>query len=100
MRCTGLRRRNKGKHATNGQRVAVQRNIRSALDWLAVSGLDLTSATQGDLEQWQASTHATARVDAGHFVRWARRNKLTSLDFAAIKWDGPRRTIDLSLIHI
>ncbi|HZK35967.1 MAG TPA: hypothetical protein VFC57_03285 [Aeromicrobium sp.] len=89
-----LRRRNKGKHATNGQRVAVQRNIRSALDWLAVSGLDLTSATQGDLEQWQASTHATARVDAGNFVRWARRNKLTSLDFAAIKWDGPRRTID------
>jgi hypothetical protein len=27
-------------------------------------------------------------------VRWARRNKLTSLDFAATKWDGPRRVID------
>ena len=92
-----LRRRNNGEHATDGQRVAVQRNIRAAitlLDWLSVRGLDLASATQGDLEQWQASTHATARVDAGNFVRWARRNKLTSLDFAATKWDGPRGVID------
>lgn len=92
-----LRRRNNGQHATDGQRVAVQRNIRAAitlLDWLAASGLDLASADQGDLEQWLTSTHATPRVDAGNFVRWARRNKLTSLDFAATKWDGPRRTID------
>jgi hypothetical protein len=92
-----LRRRNNGKHATDGQRVAVQRNIRAAitlLDWLATCGLDLASAGQGDLEQWLTSTHVTARVDAGNFVRWARRNKLTSLDFAATKWDGPRRVID------
>jgi hypothetical protein len=92
-----LRRRNNGQHATDGQRVAVQRNIRAAitlLDWLASRGLDLASAGQGDLEHWLTSTHATARVDAGNFVRWARRNKLTSLDFAATKWDGPRRVID------
>ena len=92
-----LRRRNNGKHATHGQRVAVQRNIRAAitlLDWLAACGLDLASAGQGDLEQWLASAPATARVDAGNFVRWARRNKLTSLTFAATKWDGPRRVID------
>lgn len=92
-----LRRRNNGRHATHGQRVAVQRNIRAAitlLDWLADRGLDLTNARQDDLEQWQASARATARVDAGNFVRWARRNKLTGLDFAATKWDGPQRAID------
>ena len=92
-----LRRRNNGRHATHGQRVAVQRNIRAAitlLDWLTASSLDLASAGQGDLEQWLTSAPATARVDAGNFVRWARRNKLTSLTFAATKWDGPRRVID------
>lgn len=92
-----LRRRNNGAHATDGQRVAVQRNIKAAitlLDWLTDRGLDLASAGQGDLEQWLTSASATARVDAGNFVRWARGNKLTSLTFAATKWDGPRRVID------
>ena len=92
-----LRRRNNGRHATDGQRVAVQRNITAAitlLDWLCARGLDLASAGQGDLEQWLTSTSATARVDAGNFVRWARRNKITNLTFAATKWDGPRRVID------
>lgn len=92
-----LRRRNNGEHATDGQRVAVQRNIRAAitlLDWLTAGGLDLANVGQGDLEQWLTSAPATARVDAGNFVRWARRNKLTSLDLAATKWDGPRRVID------
>lgn len=92
-----LRRRNNGKHATHGQAVAVQWNIKAAitlLDWLTARGLDLASAGQGDLEQWQAAAPATARVDAGNFVRWTRRNKLTNLDFAATKWDGPQRIID------
>jgi len=92
-----LRRRNNGGHATDGQRVAVQRNIKAAitlLDWLTARGLNLASAGQGDLEQWLTIAHATARVDAGNFVRWARRNKSTSLTFAATKWDGPRRVID------
>lgn len=92
-----LRRRNNGQHATDGQRVAVQRNITAAitlLDWLTSRGLDLASAGQGDLEQWLTTAPATARVDAGNFVRWARRNKVTSLTFAATKWDGPRSVID------
>ncbi|GAC1580062.1 MAG: hypothetical protein NVS3B18_13720 [Candidatus Dormibacteria bacterium] len=92
-----LRRRNNGRHATDGQRIAVQRNIRAAitlLDWLSARGLDLANAGQGDLEQWLTDASAAARVDAGNFVRWARRNKSTSLTFAATKWDGPRRVID------
>jgi hypothetical protein len=31
---------------------------------------------------------------AGNFVRWARKHKLTSLDFAAIRWGGPAAVID------
>ena len=47
--------------------------------------LTLAMARQGDLETWLASAQATHRTDAGNFVRWARRHKLTSLDFAAIR---------------
>ncbi|WP_215730406.1 hypothetical protein [Rhodoglobus vestalii] len=91
------RRRNNGRHATDGQRMAIQHNISAAitlLDWLSARGLDLASAGQGDLEQWLTCAPATARVGAGNFVRWARRNKITTLAFAATKWDGPRRIID------
>jgi hypothetical protein len=91
-----LRRRNNGRHATHGQRVSAQRNIRGAitlLDWLAARGLDLTDAGQADLEQWLNSPTGTP-LDAGNFVRWARRNKLTSVTVDAVKWDGPRRVID------
>jgi len=49
---------------------------------------------QGDLEEWLASAQPTHRDDAGNFVRWARKHKLTRLDFAAIRWDGPTGTID------
>jgi hypothetical protein len=54
----------------------------------------LAMARQGDLETWLASVQATHRTDAGNFVRWARRHKLTSLDFAAIRWGGPTGVID------
>ena len=87
-----LRRRNNGSHATHGQVVVVQQHVRAAitlLDWLTARDLDLASARQDDLDTWLASEHATHRREAGHFVRWAKRQKLTSLDFAATKWDGP-----------
>lgn len=92
-----LRARNNEQHATHGQAIAVQRNIRAAitlLDWLTRRGLHLEHAGQGDLEQWLADAPGTARVDAGNFVRWARRNKLTTLTYPATKWDGPQRVID------
>jgi hypothetical protein len=40
------------------------------------------------------SGEAVGRREAGHFVRWARRHKLTSLDFPATRWDGPACVID------
>ncbi len=92
-----LRGRNNGRPAAHGQAVAVQRNVKAAitlLDWLDTRGLDLAIARQGDLDQWLISTPAAGRVDAGNFVRWARRNKLTSLELPATKWNGPTQVIN------
>ncbi|MDT5054959.1 MAG: hypothetical protein QOF66_3325 [Mycobacterium sp.] len=92
-----LRRRNNGKQTTHGQAVTVQQHLKAAitlLDWLTTHGLDLDTARQGDLDTWLTSEHATGLREAGHFVRWAKREKLTRLDFAATKWDGPNGVID------
>jgi hypothetical protein len=92
-----LRRRNNGRHATHAQVVGIQQQLRAAitlLDWLTTHHLELGSAGQGDLDSWLSSEHATGRREAGHFVRWAKRQKLTGLDFAATRWDGPNGVID------
>lgn len=92
-----LRRRNNGAHATYGQARCVQRNLKAAitlLDWLTARGLDLATARQGDLDTWLTSGHPAGRREAGNFVRWAKAQKLTSLDFAATRWDGPSGIID------
>ena len=76
---------------------AAQRNVKAAialLDWLTARDLTLAHARQGDLETWLAGAQASHRPDAGNFVRWARRQKLTSLDFAATRWGGPSGVID------
>jgi hypothetical protein len=92
-----LRRRNNGKHATEAQASVVRKHLRAAItlqDWLTSHGLQLTNAGQGDLDTWLTSDHSTGRRDAGNFVRWANRHKLTRLEFAATKWDGPSGVID------
>ncbi len=92
-----LRQRNNGQPATYGQGIVVQQHVRAAitlLDWLTDHGLELGSARQGDLDAWLTSEHVTGRIEAGNFVRWAKRHKLTSLDFAATKWGSPSRVID------
>ena len=92
-----LRRRAGGEHIIHGQAVTVQRHVRAAitlLDWLTARGLELGTARQGDLDTWLTSDHATHHGEAGNFVRWARRQKLTRLDFAATRWDGPSGIID------
>jgi hypothetical protein len=92
-----LRRRNNGRHTTHGQIIGIQQQIRAAitlLDWLTARQLDLASAGQGDLDTWLTSKHATGRRETGNFVRWAKRQRLTSLEYAATKWDGPSGVID------
>ena len=92
-----LRGRTNGRHVTHGQTVSVQQHVRAAttvLDWLTNHNLELGTARQGDLDAWLASEHSSHRREAGHFIRWAKRHKLTSLEFAATRWDGPTGALD------
>lgn len=92
-----LRSRNNGTHATHAQLVTAKRCINAAialLDGLAASGRTMADAEQGDLDAWLTNEQARYQRDAGHFVRWANRHKLTRLEFQAIRWSGPTRPID------
>jgi hypothetical protein len=94
-----LRRRTQaqGTEVTHNQLATIRQQVRAAiawLDWLTAHDLTLATCRQGDLEVWLASPQATHRRGAGHFVRWARNHKLTSLDFPATKWGGPTRVLD------
>lgn len=92
-----LRRRNTGSATTNEQYAAVLQRVRSAvalLDWLTARDLTLTSCGQADLEQWLSDDAASHHYHAGHFVRWATRQRLTTLSFPATRWQGPTRPLD------
>jgi hypothetical protein len=92
-----LRGRLNGTHTTPQQAVGVQRHVTAAitlLDWLATRGLSLATCRQPDLDAWLISDQTTHRRDAGHFVRWAIKQKLTRLQFPATRWDGPTRVLD------
>jgi len=92
-----LRGRLGGAETTGGQATVARQHIPGAivvLDWLAAHGLTLSTAGQGDLEAWLTSPETTHRSEVGSFIRWARRHKLTRLDFAAIRWDGPVGNLD------
>ena len=91
-----LRRRVREASTTNGQAIAARRKITAAialLDWLETQDRTLATAGQGDLDTWLASGTRSA-TDAGNFVRWARKQKLTRLEFAATRWHGPTGVID------
>jgi hypothetical protein len=95
-----LRQRNNAKHLSYSQHVGALQHVRAAitlLDWLTSHGLTLATARQGDLDTWLTSEDSKHRREAGHFVRWARGQKLTGLDFAATKWDGPAGDFDTEI---
>lgn len=92
-----LRRRLNGTDATHSQIVTARQHVRAAitlLDWLAANNLTLATAGQGDLDTWLTSDDATHRREAGHFVRWANKQKLTRLELSASRWGGPAGLID------
>lgn len=92
-----LRRRTGGADITHNQHVAVRQHVKAAtvlLDWLTAHGLTLADCGQGDLDLWLSSEDTTHRREAGHFIRWARRQSLTSLDLPATRWGGPTRVLD------
>jgi hypothetical protein len=92
-----LRSRNNGQPATREQQDSVQQQVRAAvalLDWLGARDLTLGTCGQADLDQWLSSGGASHRHHAGHFVRWAARQRLTAVSFPAIRWQGPIRVLD------
>jgi len=89
-----LRQRNGERPATSQQAGLVRANVRAAatfLDWITARGLTLSSARQGDLDAWLTSSK---QRPAGSFVRWAAREKLTTLRYPTARWGGPTRPID------
>jgi hypothetical protein len=87
-----LRSRLGGQHATHEQATVVQQHLRAAvalLDWLTSRGLTLATCQQADIDRWLAAGQTRYRRDAGHFVRWARAQKMTTLEYPAVRWDGP-----------
>jgi len=92
-----LRHRLGDSTTTYNQNFGVRQHVTAAialLDWLANADLTLATASQGDLDRWLASDDATHRRDVGNFLRWAKRQKLTSLELPAVRWGGPSGQID------
>jgi hypothetical protein len=92
-----LRSRNNGRPVTHEQHNVVQQQVRAAvalLGWLGSRNLALGTCGQADLDEWLSGSGASRRHDAGHFVRWAGRQRLTSVSFPATRWRGPVRALD------
>ncbi|MGY3676528.1 hypothetical protein [Streptomyces sp. TE33382] len=92
-----LRRRNNGRPATPQQFLAIRQRTNAAvafLNWLRAHDLTLDNCQQADLDHWLTDDSATYRHTAGHFIRWARTNKLTTLHVPAIRWNGPTQPLD------
>jgi hypothetical protein len=92
-----LRRRNNGQVTTHEQYTAAQAHVRAAvvvLDWLATQHLTLATCRQADLERWLSGGDVSYRHPAGHFIRWANKQRLTTLSFPATRWQGPTQALD------
>jgi hypothetical protein len=92
-----LRSRNNGQPATREQQDTVQQQVRAAvalLDWLGARDLTLGTCGHADLDEWLSSGGTPHRHHAGHFVRWAARQRLTAVSFPAVRWQGPVRALD------
>jgi hypothetical protein len=91
-----LRGRNKGRAVTHEQSNIVKQQVRSAvalLDWLDSRNLTLGTCGQAALDEWVAALPSRRR-DAGNFVRWAARQRLTPVSLPAVRWNGPSRALD------
>jgi hypothetical protein len=75
----------------------VRQHVKAAvafLDWLTARDLTLAACRRNDLDAWNTGGQASYRRETGHFIRWAKQQKLASLDFPATRWGGPSRVID------
>lgn len=92
-----LRRRSNGRPLTPQQFASARQRTHAAvafLTWLQAHDLALETCRQANLDQWLTDDSATYRHTAGHFVRWARTNKLTTVHVPAVRWHGPTQPLD------
>src|SRR6266581_1968748 len=92
-----LRSRNNGRPVTCEQHDVVQQQVRGAvalLDWLDSRDLTLGTCGQAHLDEWLSGSGNSRSRDAGHFVRWAARQRLTSVSIPAARWRGPVQALD------
>jgi hypothetical protein len=61
---------------------------------LTAHDLTLKTCRHADLDRWLTDDSATYRQTAGHFIRWARTNKLTAVHVPAIRRNGPTQPLD------
>lgn len=80
------------------QAATARQSIQAAgafLDWLTAHDHTIASCPQARLDHWTCEATSTMRITTGTFLRWARANKLTSLDFPSSgHWDGPAQLND------
>lgn len=92
-----VRRRNNGRPLTPQQFMSARQRINAAvalLNWLAAHDLTLDTCQQADLDRWLTDDSATYRQTAGHFIRWACTNKLTTVHVPAVRRNGPTQPLD------
>src|SRR5581483_1578631 len=92
-----LRGRTSGPGASLEQVSGIRTHVTTAiglLDWLTEHQLTLATADQGDLDTWLTEAKIPYRGAAADFIRWAHKQKLTSLELPAIPWTGPSRGVD------
>jgi len=92
-----LRRRNGASTTTHAQLAVARQQVRAAivlLDWLRSEHLTLTTVRQADLERWLLVKEGSDAQQAGHFVRWAVKQRLCDVSFPATRWQGPGALLD------
>ncbi|WP_338672661.1 site-specific integrase [Streptomyces sp. SCSIO 30461] len=92
-----LRRRNNGRPLTPQQFISARQRTHAAVafqNWLTAHDLTLETCQRADLDRWLTDDLATYRRTAGHFIRWARANKLTTVHVPAVRWNGPTQPLD------
>jgi hypothetical protein len=61
---------------------------------LATTGRTLADLGQADVDQWLAAGQVARRAELGAFLRWARRERLTTVALRAPQWAGPQHLVD------
>ncbi|MGH9155383.1 MAG: hypothetical protein ACRD1K_05980, partial [Acidimicrobiales bacterium] len=92
-----VRQRTRGAHTTANQAAFAHGHIHAAagfLDWLTARQLTLATCTQLNLDGWMAAATSGQRGHTGPFIRWAKKQKLTRLEFPATAWTGPTGVLD------